>query len=285
MLIADDAHNRKVKEFYENIDRESRYSSENSATQHSFFPLLIAFVDKWNLWEKKCLEVGSAKGLFQDMVADYTGVDLASSLSVYYHKPFVAVADAKLPFADASFDAIVSYSTYEHIPDIETALGEIIRVLKPGGICLLAPAWHTRPWFAEGYQVRPYSGLTFRQMLIKASIPLRDNVLIRYPYIFLRRLVRLCGYFLADGRPGALKYRKLRANYRVYWQSDSDACNSLDPFDVILWFRSRGFVCHGYASLAKCLLIRAYAIELQKPPVGMQVGRRVPRKINECRSK
>ena len=40
------------------------------------------------------------------MVADYTGVDLASSLSVYYHKPFVAVTGAKLPFSDASFDAV-----------------------------------------------------------------------------------------------------------------------------------------------------------------------------------
>lgn len=272
MANAEDTQNRQLKAFYENIDRESRYTPGDDATQHPFHGRLTTFVDKWNLRQKKCLEIGSSKGLFQDMIADYTGVDLASGLSVYYHKPFVTVAGAKLPFADASFDAVFSYATYEHIPDIETAFGEIIRVLKPGGICLLAPAWHTRSWFADGYQVRPFSTLTFRQKLIKASIPLRDNVLIRYPYVLLRRLVRLGGYLLANGRPGALKYRKLRANYQVYWQSDSDACNSLDPFDVILWFRSRGVVCHGYAGLAKCLLIRAYAIELQKPPIGMQLA-------------
>ena len=201
------------------------------------------------------------------MVLDYTGVDLASSLSAYYHKPFVAVADAKLPFADASFDAVFSYATYEHIPDIDTALEELVRVLKAGGICLLAPAWHTRSWFAEGYAVRPYSSLAFRQKLIKASIPIRDGWLIRYPFVFVRRLVHLGGYLLRCGRPTALKYRKLKANYVEYWQSDSDACNSLDPFDVILWFRSRGLVCHGYTNIAKCLLARTYALEIQKPPL------------------
>ena len=146
-------------------------------------------------------------------------------------------------------------------------MGEIIRVLKSGGICLLAPAWHTRLWFAEGYQVRPFAALAFRSKLIKASIPVRDYFLIRYSYVFLRRLARFAVYLLSGGRPTALRYRKLKANYERFWQSDSDACNSLDPFDVILWFRSRGFVCHGYTSLAKCLLVRTYALELQKPPL------------------
>ena len=265
MAITDDAHSKSLKEFYENIDRECSYTPETDATQHPFYGLLVAFVDRWSLRQKKCLEIGSAKGLFQDVVADYTGVDLASSLSAYYHKPFVAVVGAKLPFADASFDAVFSYATYEHIPDINTALDELVRVMKPGGVCLLAPAWHTRAWFADGYAVRPYSSLSSYQKLIKASIPIRDSSLIRYPFVILRRLAHLGVYLFGPGRPTALRYRKLNANYKEYWQSDSDACNSLDPFDVILWFRSRGFLCHGYTNLAKCLLVRTYALELQKP--------------------
>ena len=267
MANIEEAHKRKLKDFYENIDRERRYTPGDDAREHPFHGLLTAFVEKWNLQQKKCLEIGSSKGLFQDVVADYTGVDIAPSLSVYYHKPFVAVSDAKLPFPDASFDAVFSYATYEHIPDIDTALEELVRVIKAGGVCLLAPAWHTRAWFADGYAVRPFSGLTFRQKLIKASIPIRNSPLIRYPLVILRRLAHLGGYLLSRGRPTALRYRKLKANYEEYWQSDSDACNSLDPFDVIMWFRSRGFVCHGYTSLAKCLLVRAYALELQKPPL------------------
>lgn len=259
--------NSELKKFYEDIDRESQYSLGNTATKHPFHDLLSAFIDKWNLDKKKCLEIGSSKGLFQDMVADYTGVDIAAGLSIYYRKPFLPVQGATLPFADASFDAVFSYATHEHIPDIETALGEIVRVLRPGGTCLFAPAWHTRPWFADGYQVRPFSDFCFCQKLIKASIPFRDNFLCRYSFVILRRLAHLGGYLFSSGRPTGLKYRKLKANYHVFWQSDSDACNSLDPFDVILWFRSRGFLCHGYTSLAKCLFVRTYALELQKPPL------------------
>ncbi|MFP4002686.1 MAG: class I SAM-dependent methyltransferase [Alphaproteobacteria bacterium] len=46
----------------------------------------------------------------------------------------LAVADAlTLPFADESFDVIVCSEVLEHIPDYEQALGEINRILKPGG--------------------------------------------------------------------------------------------------------------------------------------------------------
>ena len=39
----------------------------------------------------------------------------------------------KLPFADASFDAALSTWTLCTIPDVASALGEVRRVLKPGG--------------------------------------------------------------------------------------------------------------------------------------------------------
>ena len=265
MTISKDTQARRLRRFYEDIDREHLYAPENDPGLNAFCGLLNAFIEKWKLQQKRCLEVGSSRGFLQDVVSDYTGVDLAASLATYYHKPFCPVEDALLPFPNDHFDAIFSYSTYEHIPDIEIAFEELIRVLKPGGICLLAPAWHTRPWFSEGYAVRPYSGLTLRQRLVKASIPIRDHPLIRHPLVILRRAIHLGDYLLSAGRPSPLRYRRLKANYEAYWQSDSDACNSLDPFDVILWFRSRGMVCHGYTNLARSLFVRTYALELQKP--------------------
>jgi SAM-dependent methyltransferase len=253
-----------TKEFYENLDRDNVYTVETDPCRHPFYRQLIGFIEKWNLRDKKCLEVGSSKGLFQDLVNDYTGADIAETLACYYHKKFIPVHGSKLPFPAESFDAVFTYATHEHIPDLEVALTEIIRVLRLGGVCLFAPAWHTRPWFAQGYEVRSYKDLSLKGKIIKLTIPFRDSVLIRWPLVFLRRLSGVFIYFLSCGRPKPLRYRKLRANYEKYWQSDSDACNSLDPFDVILWFKSRGVICHRYNNLLRALFVRAYTLELQK---------------------
>jgi SAM-dependent methyltransferase len=52
-------------------------------------------------------------------------------------------ADAlKLPFADETFDRIICSEVLEHIPDDQTAIGELARVLRPGGsIAVTVPAW------------------------------------------------------------------------------------------------------------------------------------------------
>ncbi|MDX6286983.1 MAG: hypothetical protein QOG53_2468 [Frankiales bacterium] len=44
------------------------------------------------------------------------------------------VADAEsLPYDDATFDLVVGHAVLHHIPDVELALREVLRVLRPGG--------------------------------------------------------------------------------------------------------------------------------------------------------
>jgi SAM-dependent methyltransferase len=44
------------------------------------------------------------------------------------------VADAEtIPYDDATFDLVVGHAVLHHIPDVEQALREVLRVLKPGG--------------------------------------------------------------------------------------------------------------------------------------------------------
>jgi SAM-dependent methyltransferase len=44
---------------------------------------------------------------------------------------------SRLPYADASFDAVVSCGVLEHVEDHDASLAEIRRVLRPGGLLLI----------------------------------------------------------------------------------------------------------------------------------------------------
>ncbi|MFM8529674.1 MAG: class I SAM-dependent methyltransferase [Ilumatobacteraceae bacterium] len=46
---------------------------------------------------------------------------------------FARAGAADLPFADGSFDAVVACLVFEHIRDVDEAIAEVARVLRPGG--------------------------------------------------------------------------------------------------------------------------------------------------------
>ena len=62
---------------------------------------------------------------------------------------FTWVMPLELPFAEATFDAVLSTQTFEYLPNVGAALGKIFRVLKPGGRVLIhdtewdAWVWHS----------------------------------------------------------------------------------------------------------------------------------------------
>lgn len=198
------------------------------------------FVDTYDLHDAKVLEVGSGEGYLQDMVTDYTGLDISRTAARHYHKPFVAGTATALPFDAATFDAIWSIWTLEHIPNPEAALLEMRRVVKPGGLLYVWPAWNTPTWAAQGYAARPYADLDIWGKAIKASLPLRSSVpfwlLTAVPSRALRSMVAWTG-------PTQLHYRRLTPNYAEYWQADSDAVASLDALEMRRWYESRGDAC------------------------------------------
>jgi SAM-dependent methyltransferase len=61
------------------------------------------------------------------------GVDLDPAVLVGQERETHAADMRSLPFAAASFDAVISVHSIEHVPDPERVLAEIVRVLKPGG--------------------------------------------------------------------------------------------------------------------------------------------------------
>ncbi|MGH7858512.1 MAG: class I SAM-dependent methyltransferase, partial [Candidatus Binatia bacterium] len=98
------------------------------------------------------LDVGAGDGHFASIAYERpidVGIDpLASDLSeaktrsgVYRH--LIRASATGLPFPEASFETVVSNSVLEHIPDLDSTLREISRVLRPGGsLAITTPSEH-----------------------------------------------------------------------------------------------------------------------------------------------
>lgn len=199
-----------------------------------------AFVRRFNLSDRPVLEVGSGRGYLQDVAKNYTGLDISPNVARFYHKRFVLGSATALPFPDDSFDAIWSIWVFEHVPNPEQAFREARRVTRDKGLLFLLPAWNCTPWAADGYDVRPYSDFGLWGKLIKATIPLRSSQAFKAMTLLPIRSART---LVARYGPTRLRYRRLTPNYDKYWVPDSDAINSIDSHEGLLWFLSRGDEC------------------------------------------
>jgi SAM-dependent methyltransferase len=83
------------------------------------------------------------------------------------------VADAEsVPYDDATFDLVVGHAVLHHIPDVELALREVLRVLKPGGRFVFAGEPTTvGDWYARRLGRLTWAATTKATRLA----PLRDR--------------------------------------------------------------------------------------------------------------
>lgn len=125
-----------TREFFERIEAH-RYEKE------WHIPAAAGFTNARGL---RVLEIGCGMGTdgaqFARAGANYTGVDLTDAAVELARKRFelsglpgeFRVADAeRLDFPGHSFDLVYSHGVLHHTPNIEAAVREIHRVLKPGG--------------------------------------------------------------------------------------------------------------------------------------------------------
>jgi ubiquinone/menaquinone biosynthesis C-methylase UbiE len=100
--------------------------------------------------EKKALEIGPGSGVYLAMLASLFDRVTATDIEDAYLDHAQRLADAypnlalltdditHSQLADASFDMILCSEVIEHVPDPESALKEMHRLLKPGGILILS---------------------------------------------------------------------------------------------------------------------------------------------------
>ncbi len=111
---------------------------------------------------ERVLDVGVGPGLLAQEMAqvvgnggEVQGIDISDSMLAIARQhcaDFLNVrvrrSDAHtLPFQDDKFDVAVATQVYEYVPDIDRALGELFRVLKPGGrVLILDTDWDSSVW-------------------------------------------------------------------------------------------------------------------------------------------
>jgi SAM-dependent methyltransferase len=259
---------KKAIEFYQRAYEAPRNDSptaenglyvkvnEESARDYQIKEGLQNFVEQHGLKDKKALEVGAGSGYLQDVINDYTGLDISPTARRFFKKPFVLGSATALPFPDNEFDVVWSIWVLEHVLNPEQALRELRRVVKPNGFIYLKPAWNCVPWRADGYEVRPYSDFDLKGKITKASIPLRSSPTFHRIYALPIRSLRLLLVWSA-GSPSTLHYRRLIPNYEKYWEPDSDAVNSIDSYEAYLWFASRGDECLDWSGRFPSIFRRA----------------------------
>jgi SAM-dependent methyltransferase len=87
----------------------------------------------------RVLDVGCGVGHSFELLAPRAsiGVDVDAAALRGQRRPTVVADMRALPFPGGVFESVLAVQSIEHVPDPERALGEIARVLRPGGMAML----------------------------------------------------------------------------------------------------------------------------------------------------
>jgi ubiquinone/menaquinone biosynthesis C-methylase UbiE len=156
------------------LAHEIRRSFEDSASDEEHFPsdidprilhVRLILETLGDLKGKRVLDIGCGKGRFSKIVAarhpgaTVVSMDLAVSMLRYAppHLARIAGSMLQLPFQSSSLDGAWATESLEHAVDVDTAVAEICRVLRPGAPLIIidknaehwgrleTPAWEK--WF------------------------------------------------------------------------------------------------------------------------------------------
>jgi malonyl-CoA O-methyltransferase len=139
-----------VPELNEALRRQIRRSFDRSAEDNEHFPatidpriqhvqVLLSFFSP--VGAKKLLDVGCGKGRYarifleQNPSARISGLDISGQMLAAVPEGInrISAIMTEIPFADGSFDGVYATESLEHAVDIERAIAEMCRVLRPGG--------------------------------------------------------------------------------------------------------------------------------------------------------
>ncbi len=231
----------RMREFYETSET---YKGLLSAHDETYLRHYVELVTHYASSRSKILDLGCGNGisarLLNEAGFDVVGTDISplflqDAQAWTNPKLRYRVCDVmELPFESGSFDVICSNELIEHLPDVETALTEMVRVVCNGGRIVLSgpnlcsPLIPLFDWFnlMSGKPGRPVWGETKRQAL--------------------QQFLRNCGLYIkkrfltpATAAPNFI-YREPDLQVDAIG-GDADSAYYASPIDLAQFFRSRGF--------------------------------------------
>lgn len=251
--------------------QDKLYSDQRSS---ALLKTITDYMQKYSLNENSSvLEIGCGLGHLNHCHPNWKGLEYSSTAAILAKNLYgddlnISEGDAReLPFTSNSVDFLYSFAALEHIPKVEKAFSEIERVLKPGGVAILSPAWNCRPWTVKKLQQRPYSELKFSEKVGKSLIPLRNNLIFRMLCAFPLRLRREASLLL-NLRPCDLQYNKLEPDFSLWNKykhiSDDDAFINIDAHAAIMYFISRKWRCESHPKFINRFGCRGEEIVVKK---------------------
>jgi arsenite methyltransferase len=133
------------------------------------------------------LDIGSGNGFLVRQIADILGssgraigVDLSDAMTLMArglcdglaNTEFETANATKLPFDDNAFDVVTATQCLSYVDEIEVALAEIHRVVKPGGrVVLLDTDWDTLVWNCTNQSLMNKIMRSYKSIYVDAHLP------------------------------------------------------------------------------------------------------------------
>lgn len=127
------------KDFWENTDREYEDQADRMAIRRLLPKRMEKFADIGGGYGRLANEY--LKRAHKVYIFDYSKTELAQAKEIYGDKIETKAGDIyKLPFKDDELDGLMMVRVTHHLKELEKAVAELYRVLKPGGVAVIEVA-------------------------------------------------------------------------------------------------------------------------------------------------
>ena len=165
--------------------------------------------------KRRLLDAGCGDGLFIDAAKkngiQCEGFDTNRDLLAICTKKGYSVKygdiSQKLPFADNTFDGIFCSNVFEHLPEPDFALYELLRIMKKGGILMITvPEANNTIFYNDWTHVTPFTKNTLKNLTTCVNVGIyriyrrHFPVLVRFWNIpFIKYPVRTLNFLIKKG--------------------------------------------------------------------------------------